>query len=279
MIGTNRADYDAGMGIARTFAGHGSDGLVRIENASVWGIDKQGKVSAPCATAYAYRAHSGFFGLVNSEEAYQNLVRFLFGDLRVDMSLEVDEVRPPPGVEAKLAEGKKVEALYQFEVLAAPRGKRWYLTRRVAEEDSVACRTLQQLRSGKAQDRSIYLSTVFLSKRARVDPQRNSLAYAITIGARVPDYEVAGRFWGEDHYEGGYLFRDTVIVEVFPPGDGQKGWKVQHVWQSWIGVEDKQPLEVTSIDEGIRLEIDFDAPGAPGITGRLCLAARAWNAG
>ena len=34
--------------------------------------------------------------------------------------------------------GKQVDALYQFELLAAPRGKRWYLSRRQAEEDSVS---------------------------------------------------------------------------------------------------------------------------------------------
>ena len=39
MVATNRADYDVAMGLSRTFAGHGSDGLVKIENASVWGVD------------------------------------------------------------------------------------------------------------------------------------------------------------------------------------------------------------------------------------------------
>lgn len=278
MIGTNRSDYDVGMGLSRTFAGHGSDGLVRVENASVWGIDASGKVSAPCATAYAYRSHSGYFGLVNSEEAYQNLVRFLFGDLRVDMWLDVDEVRLPEPVEKALDKGQEVEALYQFEVLASPRGKRWYLTRRVAEEDSVACRTLKQLRSSKPADRSIYLSTVFLARRARVNPQRESLAYAVTVGARVPDYEVSGKFWSSEHYEGGYLFRDTVIVEIFPPQEEDGAWKVEHAWQSSLGLEKGTPLEFRALDGGIELAIDFDAPGAPGITGRLRLQARAWNA-
>src|SRR5688572_25122073 len=77
MVGTNRSDYGVAAGLSRTFAGHGSDGLVKIANASVWGVDANGKVSAPCATAYAYRSHSGFFGIVNGEDSYQNLVRFL----------------------------------------------------------------------------------------------------------------------------------------------------------------------------------------------------------
>jgi hypothetical protein len=276
MIGTNRADYEAGFGLSRTFAGHGSDGLVRVANASVWGMAANGQVSAPCATAYAYRSHSGYFGIVNSEEAYQNLVRFLFGDVRVDMWLKVDEVRLPDDVEKAFAKGKKVEALYQFELLAAPRGKRWYLTRRVAEEDSVACRTLDQLR-GNAEARSSYLSTVFLSRRARVNPKRESLAYAITLGVRVPDYEVEGRFWSAEHYEGGYIFRDTVIVELTPPKTESGEWKVSHAWESTLGVEKSVPLAPKSLDEGIELDIPFEAPGSPGITGRLRLLARPWN--
>src|SRR5205814_1095960 len=80
----------------------------------------------------------GYFGIVNSEEAYQNLVRFLFGELRVDIWLDIEALRLPKAVQDD-ARGKKVDALYQVEVLAAPRGKLWYLTRRVAEEDSVAC--------------------------------------------------------------------------------------------------------------------------------------------
>ncbi|HMM73222.1 MAG TPA: hypothetical protein PKC22_13550, partial [Rhodocyclaceae bacterium] len=112
MVGTNRADYEVAAGLSRTFAGHGSDGLVRIDNASVWGVNAKGEVSAPCATAYAYRAHSGYFGIVNSEEAYQNLTRFLFGDIRVDIWVDIESVQLPPEIQ-----GKPVNALYQFELL------------------------------------------------------------------------------------------------------------------------------------------------------------------
>ena len=139
MVGTNRADYEVAMGLSRAFAGHGSDGLVRIDNASVWGVNARGKVSAPSATAFAYRSHSGYFGIVNSEEAYQNMVRFLFGDVRVDIWVDIEEIRLPPAVQKAQDAGQAVNALYQFELQASPRGKLWYLTRRMAEEDSVAC--------------------------------------------------------------------------------------------------------------------------------------------
>jgi hypothetical protein len=37
----------------------------------------------PPRGAYVYRSHSGYYGIVNSEEGYQNLTRFLFGDVRI----------------------------------------------------------------------------------------------------------------------------------------------------------------------------------------------------
>lgn len=65
LIGTNRNDYEAAQGLSRTFVGHGSDGLVRIENASLSGIKSDGKESNPTAKAFVYRSHSGQFGIVN----------------------------------------------------------------------------------------------------------------------------------------------------------------------------------------------------------------------
>ena len=56
----------------RVVSRHGapmSDGLVQIKNASVAGAPR----------AFVHRSHSGHYGIVNSEEGYQNLRRFLCG--------------------------------------------------------------------------------------------------------------------------------------------------------------------------------------------------------
>lgn len=274
MVGTNRMDYEVALGMSRTFAGHGSDGLVKVENASVWGVDASGKVSAPCATAYAYRSHSGYFGIVNSEEAYQNLTRFLFGDIRVDIWVEVASVQLPSSIN-----GKAVNALYQFEVTASPRGKRWFLTRRMAEEDSVACRTHQQLVDPANRDaRKIYLSSVFLANRARVDSLRPSLAYGLTLGVRVPDYEIENRFWLDGHYEGGYLFRDSVIIEMVPPAQAGGEWTVKFDWQSENLGQASKSLSYTNLQgDKIKLDIPFGNQHAPGISGSLRFVVSAWN--
>lgn len=274
MVGTNRADYEVAAGMSRTFAGHGSDGLVKVENASVWGINASGQKQTPCATAYAFRSHSGYFGIVNSEEAYQNLTRFLFGDLRVDIWIDIDAVRLPADIE-----GKAVDALYQFELLASPRGKRWYLTRRMAEEDSVACRTHRQLMNpGDSTARNIYLSTLFLAKSARVDPNRRSLAYGMTLGVRVPDYEVDKRFRPDRHYEGGYLFRDELVVEITEPQSEKERWKLGYDWQSRNPGGASRKLDHEKLPDGsLRMTVDFDSGTAPGIAGKLRFMVRTWN--
>jgi hypothetical protein len=283
LIGTNRADYDAAQGLSRTFAGHGSDGLVRIENASVWGVRENGSISAPCATAYVYRSHSGFFGIVNSEEAYQNLIRFLFGDVRVDVWVDIEEVSLPAEVKKQADSGKEVNALYQFEVLASPRGKQWYLTRRTAEEDSVACRTYKELavEAGGGSKR-VYLSTIFLGSRWRVNQARPSLAYGLTLGVRVPDYEVERKLWVDQHYEGGYLFRDSLVIEMTRPPQTGGDWKVVFDWRSDNMGPASRPLSLKALKaEKVEMSIPFDGgatPQAPGIKGHLRFVVGKWNA-
>lgn len=278
MVGTNRNDYEVAMGASRTFAGHGSDGLVRIENASVWGIDGSGNPTTPCATAYTFRSHSGYFGIVNSEEAYQNLVRFLFGDVRIDMSATVTGVQLP----ADINPSADVNALYQFEILAAPRGKRWFLTRRTAEEDSVACCShkalMAALQGQEPKEKNIYLSSAFLGSKWKVDKDRPTLAYSVTFGVRVPDYEVNKKFWFDGHYEGGYLFRDTLLIEITLPQSAGSNWQVNYGWQSLTAGQTPNPATLVALPDGrLQIAISFGSGQAPGIKGHLSFVAGPWN--
>jgi len=276
MVGTNRADYEVAMGLSRAFAGNGSDGLVKVDNASVWGLDRNNNISKTAATAYAYRSHSGYYGIVNSEEAYQNLARFLFGDVRVDIWLQVDEVRLPQKIEA----AEDVQALYQFELLARPRGKRWFLSRRVAEEDSPACRTHEQLSAQKASGGNmVYLSSVFLANRAKVSQADRTLAYAMDLGVRVPDYQVNRRFWPDQHFEGSHLFRDSLLISLEPPLGEGGDWQIKHNWESErIGVA-TEALSYEKVRGGaIKIEVELPAGNAkPGISGKVLLIVSAWN--
>lgn len=278
MVGSNRGDYEAAMGVARAFVGHGSDGLVKIENASVWGLNDKNEVTQPAATAYAYRSHSGHFGIVNSEEAYQNLTRFLFGDIRVDLWLEIDSVTLPPGLQGKDAD---IDALYKFDLQAGPRGKRWLLSRRVAEEDSSACRTHKQLSDPALKAaRFVYLSTVFLANRARTNQADPTLAYSMGLNVRVPDYEVDRAFWPNQHYEGSALFNDTLMVSMEPPQTPGGVWAVKYGWQSQTSGQATQSIDYTQLKSGeLKVRIPFASKGQPGMSGHVLLTASAWNAG
>ena len=284
MVGTNRMDYDAGMGMSRTFVGHGSDGLVRISNATLCGLKADGSLGEQCAKAFTFRSHSGPFGIVNSEEAFQNLSRFLFGDVRVDLWLDIEEIRLPDVIRTEEEAGREINALYQIEVLASPRGKLWYLSRRITEEDSVAC----VAHSNWKQHRSQYLSSVFLANSAKVNPRRRSLAYSMTLGIRVPDYEIEKKLWVNEHYEGGYLYRNSIILEMVPPRNAKEKWKVTYAWQgTGVSAATTEIDTAKLIGTGIEVSIDFDShtiaadgspkPTHPGIKGQLRFVISAWN--
>ncbi|WP_295531969.1 hypothetical protein [uncultured Pseudacidovorax sp.] len=283
MVGTNRLDYEVAAGLSRTFVGHGSDGLVRIENATLCALNNDGTIGTQCAKAFAYRSHSGPYGIVNSEEAYQNLVRFLFGDVRIDIWMDISEIRLPEKLSTPAMAGK-VDALYQIELNASPRGKFWYLTRRKAEEDSVAC---VRHRTWQEEPRQ-YLSSVFLSRKARVNPKRPSLAYAMSVGVRVPDYEVDGILWTKEHYEGGYLFQNALVLEITPPPAAGGSWRAKYAWQG-NGIREADvnlPLQQSPNGE-IVATIDFDSTGqgdaqapqptSPGIRGTMRFVVSSWN--
>lgn len=279
MVGTNRMDYEAAAGLSRTFVGHGSDGLVKIENATLRGISKSGTPGMPCAKAFTYRAHSGYFGIVNSEESYQNLTRFLFGDVRVDIWVEINDIKLPSKIQDEIDKsGNKVNALYQIETSVSPKGKVWQLTRRKAEEDSVACFTHQDWLNSKNKTINEYLSTVFLSNKARVNTRSPGLSYLLDLAIKAPDYEVDRTLWFNQHFEGSHLFRNGIQLEITPPNESRTEWSVKYGWQDQGFHTANQKIDPQSLKAGkIEISIDFDSNSNPGVRGKLRFIVSEWN--
>ena len=120
LVGTNPSDYRVLGGLSAWAAGDASDGLVQIQDATTHGTSATGKdVCSP--HAFVHRSHSGHYGIVNSEEGYQNLTRFLFGDVRIDGILDIDDITLPPIVQKEFDAGKSVKASYQFEIVVSVR--------------------------------------------------------------------------------------------------------------------------------------------------------------
>lgn len=271
LVGTDAADYPAASGWSSRLVGPLSDGLVRIENASVQ--------SAP--RAFVHRSHSGDYGIVNSESGYQNLCRFLFGDVRVDGVLRVDNITLPPKVQKALDQGREVRASYHFEVVVRVRGAVWDLHRRTTEEYSAILRTYDELFKQK---RHPHLFSTFLSASgwAKTVTQRRSLGFQIELRIGVPEYTIDKKLQRDDHYEGSYIFRDTVTVEVTPPaGDGGEfgvryGYDSNTPGRATRTAQVKRPAGGPGHGPAV-IEIPIEQPRAPGIKATLELRAVPWN--
>jgi hypothetical protein len=267
LVGTNSKDYGSAGGASRLLAGELSDGLVRIQNAYV--------DDAP--RAHVYRSHSGAFGIVNSEEGYQNLTRFLFGDIEVEGLLELESLPLPPAVQKEADKGKTVNVGYYFEVAVSVRGAVDYdLTRRSVSDQSAIQRTRQELvdpKTGKilADARQPQLFSVFLDSTRR-PPVKRDLVFTVQLAVSTSSYEVGDTLLTKSHIPGEYLFRNTIQLSAMPPDDPKAQWKVRFVLTDtqWSG---------TSMQDADFKDGCYDIPleNDKGFKARLRLAPRPWN--
>ena len=73
--------------------------------------------------------------MVNSEEGFGNLSRFLFGNVRVDGNLTVRQLDLPPALQNQRDANPnlKINASYSFESFLRVRGESWAMTERLAQ--------------------------------------------------------------------------------------------------------------------------------------------------
>lgn len=263
LVGTNHKDYAAAAGLSRLLAGEMSDGLVKIQNATVR--------SAP--RAFVYRSHSGPYGIVNSEDGYQNLTRFLFGNVRVDGMLEVENLPLPPAVQKAYDEKKKVRSSYYFEATVSPRGLRdCKLTERRKETYSAVFRTFDEIfRIDKIDSLDVprmpVLFSVFLDT-ARITVGR-TLVFGVELSVSSTEYEIDGFLFFDRSIPGEYLFRNTIVIRATPDGDS---WRVRYnlIDDTW---SDTRGREAESDDDGFVIPLQ----SAKGFKGKLRLTANKWR--
>jgi hypothetical protein len=243
LVGTGSSDYPAAGGFSRRLVGERSDGLVEVDNAYVWGPDPNAPGhTALAARAYVRRAHSGPYGMVNSEEGFGNLSRFLFGNARVDGNLSVRQLDLPPALQTERTAnpGLKINASYSIETFLRVRGESWAMTERLAQNGSAVFRRYDELmgkddpadmgltekqRQEKEWNRTVELFTAYLDTQLRTDPTREekvqgtvvkgTMGFAMRLRVAVPDYEVDGRLWRVNHYEGSALLDQDFVFLVF----------------------------------------------------------------
>lgn len=275
LVGTNWKDYTVAGGWSKRLTGPMSDGLVRIVNAT--SFDSQTKIHSP--RAFVHRSHSGHFGIVNSEEGYQNLCRFLFGDLRMDGILELDELTLPAKVQEAKDSGKTIRASYNFEAVVKMRGANWDLHRRTTSEESAVFRKFDDVFPKRGKPRSPHLFTVFLSSAARVNTRRASLGFAVDLRVEVPEYVIDGFLWLDEHFNGSYLYFDTITIVAAPDRSPQAAapYRVRYGFNSKTPNRATRTADPTHTDDGVEYRIPLAQKTRPGMTGTLLLKASAWN--
>ena len=269
-VGTNHKDYDAFFGMSKRGAGSMSDGLVMMKNAVVDGAPR----------AYAHRSHSGPFGIVNSEEGYQNLRRFLFGQVRIDARLAVDEITLPRAVQRQKDDNKKIRARYNIDACGKVRGGGTCLSeRRVRNESAIRKRYEDLVEDGKP----AYLFSGFLLKNAKTSAGDTALAFALEIAIEVPLFEVDQKFWFDEHFEGETLLNETVTLHLRRSGGKAT---VRYGRRTDVGSGNAtKPVALSAPDKHGRMHLEIPLgfkqgmkrPPRPGFRGRLVLTVSPWN--
>ncbi|MEQ9462118.1 MAG: hypothetical protein RJQ10_00535 [Haliea sp.] len=202
LIGTNHSDYN----LARLAVGPGSDGLVQMDHAYVHGSSR----------AFVYRSHSGPMGIVNSEEGYQNLQRFLFGDTSVKIDLE--------GL--RLEDGLRRDEDLRFLLVEATvliRGEEVVMTDQREEHGSALTVGARDLEQGHET-----LFRTYLARSRRPSSRERYSHFQIRLRL-LPHYVRERRVLKDRHYRGEHLFQDTLTVGIRDT-DGGEGRLVRASW-------------------------------------------------
>jgi pimeloyl-ACP methyl ester carboxylesterase len=185
IVGTNANDYEVAAGLARSVMGPKSDGLVAIRNAYV----------KDSARAYIHRSHSGRWGEVNSEEAYQNIRRFLFGGLKLQLDLS--------GLNTERLKGRT----WQADVRVLIRGESVVIHEQTAAHFCPVDLNAEAAKRASS-DAPIPLVSVFLLTEGR-----DKCRFAVDVKVTSLDEE-QGIFRFNDHLEQVGDWQDTLLIDV-----------------------------------------------------------------
>ena len=255
MVGTNPADY--GNRPSAVTVGAHSDGLVQIENAYVRGAPR----------AYAHRSHSGRYGIVNSEEGYQNLERFLFGDMRVHLELDrLDALRASLAARARAGHADGV--FHHLDATVAVRGLPALMHNQQIQHNSAIPVEYRKLKDGEP----IPLFTVFLLSDNRPDTE-DYCRYSLRL--RLQPVDLRGGVQQFDrHMEQVGSWEGVLDVETIKaPG---RGWTIRWRWRYQPTAEWQ---EATPKGTAPTVEVPFPASAAEelGPKAVLRMTATPWN--
>jgi len=211
IIGSDYKDYNG----VKYVTGGFSDGLVKQSNAYiVSGKKTTGEYDEEHRAYFAnvHRSHSGHRGIVNSYETYENIQRFLFGDLKIRVSLN----------NLKITSKDNSDCFYDIEFSLSIRGTAVYLHRR--EQD--LCENAIRL-NANAIPNDIHLHTAFLNSALQLGDDNYSY---FLLKLKVQEYRPSkGLFW-DTSYPASQIFSESVEIKIDNGAGGT--YKAGYRWLS-----------------------------------------------
>lgn len=215
VIGSDYENYS----VAKKVVGSHSDGLVKQDRAYI----------KDAYWANVHRSHSGHRGIVNSYESYQNIRRFLFGDTRVDLSLEDVQVKTD-------APAKGTEEFYDFEFSVSIRGTGVFLHQRKQNPCENAMRytrregdrAIRDPKTGRVVT-AIPLHIGFLDTKLR--RRQDPFSY-FTLAFRVAQHRVQKGWLWDNEYPERTIYSETMEARVGNEDENSDQVKVQYRWLS-----------------------------------------------
>ena len=263
IIGSDYGSY----GKVQHVTGGFSDGLVKQDRAyMVAGPKPKGKKEYPderrAYWANVHRAHSGYRGIVNSYESFENIQRFLFGNIIAQVWLE--------DIEVNTEKEKGVTSFFDFEFLLSIRGTAVYLHRR--EQDP--CENAHRVET--VPDR-LLLHTTFMNSGIKTAEQKEVPFSHFSVKLRVVEHRRRDRFLWDREYPGREIYADSLEIRV---GDSDPDDPGEEVWyRSFGGVGDwteADRLDADPTDPVARKVFEIPLEGNGAFRGRLVIRAGAW---
>jgi PGAP1-like protein len=242
IVGTDASDYSVAAGGSRMLVGPQSDGLVQIESAAVEGAHR----------AYIHRSHSGRYGMVNSEEGYQNLQRFLFGDVKVKAVLcNLD-------LNYKLDAGDQdgTEITYLFETQVAIRGLPILMHERTLNHYCADAFTEEKYKEQMSKGGLPLFTNFLLSSRARKED--GTMRYMLRLAVYKQKYK-KNFLLLRDHLERLPLWSDYLIVGLTPSDTEEIRYKPSYSWAS-ISQTPDQPMKIPEQNSNAEFDVFVPMP-------------------
>jgi pimeloyl-ACP methyl ester carboxylesterase len=217
IIGSDWTSY----GAVRKLTGGFSDGLVKQNHAYLvsgprppGGGDEDTEYDDDQTAFWAnvHRAHSGFRGIVNSYESYENIQRFLFGDTIFEIELD--------NIKLQTAREPEYIYFYDFEFLLSIRGTASYLHRR--QQDPCESAIRRRVDKTCAPPKNLRLHTGFMNTALR---SKGSAHSHFQLRFQIAERQVQpGWLWDRD-YPTVVIYNESLEARV-----GEAG--VEYRWLS-----------------------------------------------